>query len=235
MRMTVRRYRRRRTGSDSLGFAQSRFSAPFFDRLVHLSQSINQMRKPDVPFMILVSHDRFLCTGFQHSPSPLSHCCNYDTLENAISAVQLWPSARLVVDIESRISPLTELLDPLRRLALYPPYTPVNLLVRGDDYDGRLFCKAAGPFNVIERQLPSAQLQHTLTNLAVPVSLRGEWFSREEWAILRYLSSGESLRHIALLRGLPYSRIVYRVGRILAKLGLHHRQELLHLLNRLSE
>lgn len=111
----------------------------------------------------------------------------------------------------------------------------MNLLVRADDYDGRLFCKAAGPFNVIERQLPSAQLQHTLTNLAVPVSLRGEWFSREEWAILRYLSSGESLRHIALLRGLPYSRIVYRVGRILAKLGLHHRQELLHLLNRLSE
>lgn len=49
MRMTVRRYRRRRTGSDSLGFAQSRFSAPFFDRLVYLSQAINQTRKPEVP------------------------------------------------------------------------------------------------------------------------------------------------------------------------------------------
>ncbi|MEZ1645065.1 DNA-binding response regulator, partial [Enterobacter hormaechei] len=39
MRMTVRRYRRRRTGSDALGFTRSPFAPPFFDRLEFLSQS----------------------------------------------------------------------------------------------------------------------------------------------------------------------------------------------------
>ena len=53
MRMTVRRYRRRRTGSDSLGSTHSPFALPFFDRLEYLSQSINQTRKTDAPFIIL--------------------------------------------------------------------------------------------------------------------------------------------------------------------------------------
>jgi fimbrial protein FimY len=33
----------------------------------------------------------------------------------------------------------------------------------------------------------------------------------------------------------PYSRIIYRLSCILLKLGLSHRQELLHLLNNLSD
>ncbi|KAI3491809.1 hypothetical protein L1887_43911 [Cichorium endivia] len=49
MRMTVRRYRRRRTGSDALGFTRSPFAPPFFDRLEFLSQSISQPRKTDAP------------------------------------------------------------------------------------------------------------------------------------------------------------------------------------------
>lgn len=145
MRMTVRRYRRRRKGSDSLGFSHSRSSAPFFDRLVYLSQSINQTRRPDAPFIVLVTHDRFLHAGIQHGPSPLKHCCGYDTLESAFSALENWPSARLVVDMESRTMPLMEMLTTLRRAILYPPYTAVSLLIRADDYDARLFAKPAVP------------------------------------------------------------------------------------------
>ncbi|MNC41477.1 Bacterial regulatory protein, luxR family [compost metagenome] len=130
---------------------------------------------------------------------------------------------------------LTETLDSLRRQRLYPPYTPVNVLIRADDYDLRLFCKAAGPFNVIERQSSAALLQQMLSHNSHPVAAGREWFTREEWAILRLVLSGESLRNIARLRDRPYSCVVYRVGRIVDKLGLHHRQALLHLLNRLSD
>ncbi len=234
MRMTVRRYRRRRTGSDSLGFAQSRFSAPFFDRLVYLSQSINQTRKPDVPWMILVSRDKFFCAGLQHCPPRLHHCCDYDTLEAALEAIQLWPSAKVVIDVESRSAPLPEFLDPLRKLTLYSPFTPVTLLLHADNYDGRLFCKAAGPFHVAERQLPAASLQELLNKVTVRDASRSDCFSRHEWALVQHLSCGNSLKAAAQASGLPYRRVIYRLGRILNKLGLTHRQELFHLLSRLS-
>lgn len=233
MRMTVRRYRRRRTGSDSLGFAHSHFSSPFFDRLVYLSQSINQTRKTDAPFIILVTRDSFLRTGFQRGPSPLNNCCDYDTLIPAISALEHWPTAKLVIDIDSRAAPLIEMLDTLRRLILYPPFTSINLLIRADDYDTRLFCKTTGPFEVFERQLSAKTLQQALLDPPARNTNRHDWFSKDEWAILQKLSQGESLKHIALLHQRPYSRIVYRVGRIVDKLGLHHRQELIHLLHRL--
>ncbi|MNL45760.1 hypothetical protein D3C87_1684330 [compost metagenome] len=126
------------------------------------------------------------------------------------------------------------MLDMLRRIILYPPFTAVSLLVRADDYDTRLLCKTSGPFDVLERQLPALALQQALTATSAPVNNRSIYFSREEWTILQYLSQGESLRNIALFRQRPYSRIVYRLGRILSKLGLHHRQELLHLLHRIS-
>ncbi|URO00274.1 LuxR family transcriptional regulator [Leclercia adecarboxylata] len=233
MRISVRRYRRRRTGSDSLGFAQTHFNAPFFDRLIYLSQSISQSRKTDTPWIVLVTDDHFLRTGIQASPFPLNCCKDFNTLPPAMSALQQWPSARLVVDMACRTQPLTETLDSLRRLRLYPPYTPVNMLVRADDYDQRLFCKAAGPFTVIERQSPATLLQQVLTHDPPPLAPGSEWLSRDEWAILRLLMAGESLRTIARLQERPYSRIVYRVGRIVNKLGLAHRQALLHLLNRL--
>lgn len=230
MRMTVRRYRRRRTGSDSLGFAQSRFSAPFFDRLVYLSQAINQTRKPEVPWMILVSRDNYLCAGLQRSPSPVKHCRSYDTLDEALGASQLWPSARLVIDIESDIAPWLELLDALRRITLYPPYTPVTLLVRADNYPGRLFCKTAGPFHVVERQLCATALPAALHPHDMP---KEGWFSANEWKLLFPLSGGQSLKEIAQENSQPYSRVVYRLSRILNKLGLSHRQELFHLLGQL--
>lgn len=130
--------------------------------------------------------------------------------------------------------PLMEMLTTLRRAILYPPYTAVSLLIRADDYDARLFCKTSGPFDVLERQLPAQALQHALATALPPVNNRHIYFSREEWFVLQYLTQGESLRNIALFRQRPYSRVVYRLGRILSKLGLNHRQELLHLLHRLS-
>ena len=235
MRMTVRRYRRRRTGSDSLGSTHSPFALPFFDRLEYLSQSINQTRKTDAPFIILVTQDNFFRSGLLSGQSPLSNCCDYSTLEAALSDLNHWPSSRLVVDIESRASPLIDLLDRLRRHSLFAPYLTPYLLIRADDYDTRLFCKAAGPFHVIERQLTPRALQQTLLEAPSPAGHRKEWFSRDEWPILQALSQGSTLRQIAQLQNRPYSRIIYRLSCILAKLGLNHRHELLHLLNNLSD
>jgi len=235
MRMTVRRYRRRRTGSDALGFTHSPFALPFFDRLEFLSQSINVPPKTDAPFIILVTEDHFLRTGFLNGQFPLSSCCDYSTLEEGFSALNQWPSARLVVDIENRTTPLIDRLDQLRRLSLYPPFLSPYLLIRADDYDTRLFCKAAGPFHVLERQLTAAMLQSSLLETRPPSGVKKEWFSRTEWPILQALSRGKTLRQIALIQNRPYSSIIYRLGCILAKLGLSQRQELLHLLNNLSD
>ncbi len=68
-----------------------------------------------------------------------------------------------------------------------------------------------------------------------PLGSEKEWFSRNEWPILQELARGRTLRQIALLHNRPYSRIIYRLSCILLKLGLSHRQELLHLLNNLSD
>lgn len=168
MRMTVRRYRRRRTGSDSPGSTHSPFALPFFDRLEYLSQSINQTRKTDAPFIVLVTQDNFFRSGFLSGHSPLSNCCDYSTLEAALSDLNQWPSSRLVVDVESRASPLIDLLDRLRRHSLFAPYLTPYLLIRADDYDTRLFCKAAGPFHVLERQLTPRALQQTLLEAPSP-------------------------------------------------------------------
>lgn len=170
MRMTVRRYRRRRTGSDSPGSTHSPFALPFFDRLEYLSQSINQTRKTDAPFIVLVTQDNFFRSGFLSGHSPLSNCCDYSTLEAALSDLNQWPSSRLVVDVESRASPLIDLLDRLRRHSLFAPYLTPYLLIRADDYDTRLFCKAAGPFHVLERQLTPRALQQTLLEAPSPAA-----------------------------------------------------------------
>lgn len=235
MRMTVRRYRRRRTGSDSPGFTHSPYPPPFFDRLEFLSQSISQPRKTDAPFIILVTEDNFLRSGFLNAQSPLSNCSDHKTLKGALGALNHWPLARLVVDIDCRASTLIDMLDQLRRQSLYPPFLKPHLLVRADDYDTRLFCRAAGPFHVLERQLTASALQQTLMEPGLPTGSGKEWFSPKEWPILQDLSRGHSLKQIALLHNRPYSRIIYRLGCILTKLGLNHRQELLHLLNNLSD
>ena len=120
--MTVRRYRRRRTGSDALGFTRSPFAPPFFDRLEFLSQSISQ--PPQNRRSVYHSGDggSFSAHRFLNGQFPLSSCCDYPTLEDAFSALAQWPSARLVVDIESRSTALIDKLDQLRRHSLYPPF-----------------------------------------------------------------------------------------------------------------
>jgi fimbrial protein FimY len=49
-----------------------------------LSQSINQPRKTDAPFIILVTEDQFLRTGFLNGQFPLSSCCDFTSLDDAL-------------------------------------------------------------------------------------------------------------------------------------------------------
>jgi fimbrial protein FimY len=65
------------------------------------------------------------------------------------------------VDIESRAITLIDMLDRLRRQSLYSPFLIPHLLIRADDYDTRLFCRASGPFHVLERQLTAKAMQQS--------------------------------------------------------------------------
>ena len=177
-----------------------------------MSQSINQTRKTDAPFIILVTQDNYFRSGFLSGQSPLSNCCDYSTLDAALSDLNHWPSSRLVVDIESRASPLIDLLDRLRRHSLFAPYLTPYLLVRADDYDARLFCKAAGPFHVLERQLTALAMQQTLLEAPAPAGNRKEWFSRDEWPILQALSQGQLLASDRAVTEPPHIAALFTVS-----------------------
>jgi fimbrial protein FimY len=75
------------------------------------------------------------------------------------------------VDIESRAITLIDMLDRLRRQSLYSPFLIPHLLIRADDYDTRLFCRAAGPFHVLERQLTAKAMQQP-ADASAPVSMK---------------------------------------------------------------
>jgi fimbrial protein FimY len=170
-----------------------------------LSQSISQPRKTDAPFILLVTEDHFLRTGFLNGQFPLSSCCDYATLDDALVAQTQWPSARLVVDIESRSTGLLEKLDQLRRHSLFPPSYALAV-VRADNYDTRLFCKAAGPFHVLERQLNATALQHSLLDTR-PAGYRKDWFSRNEWPILQELSRARHYVRLPICRIVPIAAL----------------------------
>jgi fimbrial protein FimY len=110
------------------------------------------------------------------------------------------------VDIESRSTGLLEKLDQLRRHSLFPPFLTPWLLVRADNYDTRLFCKAAGPFHVLERQLNAAALQHSLLD-ARPRRVPKDWFSRNEWPILQELSGARHYVRLPLCRIVPIAAL----------------------------
>lgn len=120
MRMTVRRYRRRRTGSDALGFTHSPF-APLF-RPTRVFEPVHQPApKNRCPVYHPGNGGQFFALRFSQWAVPLSSCCDFTSLDDALGAQSQWPSARLVVDIESRSTGLIDQLDQLRRHSLYPP------------------------------------------------------------------------------------------------------------------
>jgi fimbrial protein FimY len=172
-----------------------------------LSQSISQPRKTDAPFILLVTEDHFLRTGFLNGQFPLSSCCDYATLDDALVAQTQWPSARLVVDIESRSTGLLEKLDQLRRHSLFPPFLTPWLLVRADNYDTRLFCKAAGPFHVLERQLNAAALQHSLLDARPPQGSDKDWFSAMNGRSCRNFPGARRYVRLPLCRIVPIAAL----------------------------
>ena len=206
MRMTVRRYRRRRTGSDALGFTRSPF-APLF-RPARIFEPVHQPAPQNRrPVYSPGDGGSFPAHRFSQRAVSLSSCCDYATLDDALVAQTQWPSARLVVDIESRSTGLLEKLDQLRRHSLFPPFLTPRLLVRADNYDTRLFCKAAGPFHVLERQLNAAALQHSLLDARPPQGSDKDWFNRNEWPILQELSGARRYVRLPLCRIVPIAAL----------------------------
>jgi hypothetical protein len=80
-------------------------------------------------------------------------------------------------------------------------------LVRADNYDTRLFCKAAGPFHVLERQLNAAALQHSLLDARPPQGSDKDWFSATNGPSCRSFPGARRYVRLPLCRIVPIAAL----------------------------
>lgn len=234
MRIAIRRERRRRSGSDHPGLKNTHSWPPFFDRLERLTHSLALTHKTESPLFILVSTDLFLRQGFRYAPYPLSNGWATTTLDHAIDLLPKAPQAQLLVDIRHTDASIIETLDRLRHISFENPQHHLYLLLPAQDKAVLRFIKSVGLVRIINRQAPFRTLRK---KLLTPTPLhydRKHHFSRDEWLILMALTQGRSLKSIASDYDKSYHRVVYRLARIVERLKLKHRSDLLHLLQKLS-
>ncbi|CAH6635223.1 DNA-binding response regulator [Pseudocitrobacter vendiensis] len=234
MRIAIRRERRRRSGTDHPGFKNPHDWPPFFDRLERLTHSLALTHKTDSPHFILVSSDQFLRHGFRFAPYPLSNGWVTSTLDNALDLLPKAPGVQLLVDIYYTDAPAIETLDRLRRISFEYPQNYIHLIAPTQDKKALRFMKAVTALRIISRHSPFRTLRKKLL-MPQPIQFnRKSHFSRDEWLILMALTQGRSLKSIASDHDKDYHRIIYRLGRIVERLKLQHRSELIHLLQNLS-
>lgn len=234
MRIAIRRERRRRSGTDHPGFKNPHAWPPFFDRLERLTHSLALTHKTDSPLFILVSSDRFLRQGFRFAPYPLSNGWVTSTLDLALDLLPRAPGVQLLVDVFYTEETAIETLDRLRRISFDYPQNLIHLITPTQDKKALRFMKAVAALRIISRQSPFRTLRKKLL-MPQPVRFsRKSHFSRDEWLILMALTQGRTLKSIASDYDKDYHRVIYRLGRIVERLKLKHRSELIHLLQNLS-
>lgn len=234
MRIAIRRERRRRSGTDHPGFKNPHAWPPFFDRLERLTHSLALTHKTDSPLFILVSSDRFLRQGFRFAPYPLSNGWVTSTLDLALDLLPRAPGVQLLVDVFYTEETAIETLDRLRRISFDYPQNLIHLITPTQDKKALRFMKAVAALRIISRQSPFRTLRKKLL-MPQPVRFsRKSHFSRDEWLILMALTQGRTLKSIASDYDKNYHRVIYRLGRIVERLKLKHRSELIHLLQNLS-
>lgn len=234
MRIATRRERRRRSGTDHPGFKNPHAWPPFFDRLERLTHSLALTHKTDSPLFILVSSDRFLRQGFRFAPYPLSNGWVTSTLDLALDLLPRAPGVQLLVDVFYTEETAIETLDRLRRISFDYPQNLIHLITPTQDKKALRFMKAVAALRIISRQSPFRTLRKKLL-MPQPVRFsRKSHFSRDEWLILMALTQGRTLKSIASDYDKNYHRVIYRLGRIVERLKLKHRSELIHLLQNLS-
>lgn len=234
MRIAIRRERRRRSGTDHPGFKNPHAWPPFFDRLERLTHSLALTHKTDSPLFILVSSDRFLRQGFRFAPYPLSNGWVTSTLDLALDLLPRAPGVQLLVDVFYTEETAIETLDRLRRISFDYPQNLIHLITPTQDKKALRFMKAVAALRIISRQSPFRTLRKKLL-MPQPVRFsRKSHFSRDEWLILMALNQGRTLKSIASDYDKNYHRVIYRLGRIVERLKLKHRSELIHLLQNLS-
>ena len=181
----------------------------------------------------VITGDRFLAEGFRHSPVPICLYSIFTDPDDALLALAQGDFNSVIVDMDKLTLPVITLLERLRALRMQRPEIHIALMMTDTDFAVLDFLRASCSVCIINKHLPLKEAW-TKMQLSNPPPPREAIFSHKEWKILLLMAQGYSLRLIAQSQHQPYHRIIYRIGRILTRLGLQRRQQLIQLLQRIN-
>lgn len=229
MRSVLRRERRRRNL-----LARQNNPPPLPQNALLEHRDLPEPGVSESELRVVVTGDRFLAEGIVQSPAPLCYYLIYYDPDEAFSALQERATVGAIIDLDGWDVPTIALLDKVRTFRQRRPELKIAFLTSDDECALLSFVQASCRAVVISKRQRLCAMRGMLQSALIPPVPQGRVFTRKQWKILLLLAEGYSLRAIALEQQLPYHRITYRTGRILALLRLHCRQQLLRLLQRMS-
>ncbi|NDO83650.1 fimbriae Y protein [Citrobacter sp. NCU1] len=229
----MRRERHRRLRNASCTRNPSQTTRQIFDQIEYLDQRLNYAL-PDSTFShAIVTTDRYLGYTLSRYLFSGKRTAVFDTFDPAALGPEESQLQQLVIDMEGLAISRYETLERLRLFTRERNDIHIWFLVSGKDTSLIQFMRMAGNFQILSRHLDLSSLRNALLSPSES-SLQSDAFSHTDWKIISALSQGASLKTIARLQNTPYHRVIYRINRLTAQLGLPHRQSLLHLIHRLS-
>ena len=230
MRVVLRRERRRR---NRLALQSNPPPLPHNVLIEHRDLPEPGIRTPEL--RVVVTGDRFLAEGILQSPAPLCYYPIYSDAEDAFSALRIESYAGVIIDLHGwEISTMT-LLDSVRTLRQQRPELQIAFLTSEEESGVLSFLQASCRAITINKRQKLAKVRALMQSRFSPHGAQESVFSHKQWKILLLMAQGYSLRAIAQHQQLPYHRITYRTGRILALLRLSCHQQLVRLVQRISD
>lgn len=230
MRAVLRRDRRRR---NLLASQSNPLPLPHHALVEHSNLLEPGPRPPELH--TIITGDRFLAEGLRHSPAPLCYYPIVTNTDDALLALTKNNRASIIVDMDRLAVPVMSLIEQLRTLRIQQPEMQITLLTLNTDRGVLDFLHAACQARFIDKRLPLNELWEKLQRYKPLGADRERTFSHKEWRILQQMTQGYSLRVIAQNQQQPYHRVTYRIARILARLNLQRRLQLIQLLQRVSD
>lgn len=232
MRSVVRREKKRRTKARHTMLSWQHDTPLVIDSLEHLSQQLSYALPEGILSQMLISSDRFLGYAWSRHLFVGKRTATFTSLEAARYRLNDSSLTSLIVDMESLTTSRFAALEALRAHCLSKGGLRTYLLISHQDPPMSAFLRAAGPFELLVRDLPVHALRAAL--LAPPVPATSPRFSPTEWQLITLLAQGQTLKNAARALHLPYHRAVYRISTLSQHLGLPTRHALTQLLHRLT-
>lgn len=230
MRAMLRRERRRR---NLLAFQSNPPPFPHNVLIEHGDLPAPGVRTPEL--RVVITGDRFLAEGILQSPAPLCYYSIYSDVEEAFSALKVESYVGVIIDLNGWSIPTMALIDRVRILRQQRPELQIAFLTSEKESGMLSFLQASCRAIVINKRQKLAKVRALMQSTSSSYSVQEYVFSHKQWKILLLMAQGYSLRAIAQQQNLPYHRITYRTGSILALLRLSCRQQLVRLLQRISD